>query len=106
MKDKRVIILEDNDDIREIVSIILSGAGYKTEKCSTVKDFWQVIASRLPDICIAKYNYTDLRPCLCGSHRYAGNYFFSKLVYETDIDNLLPVKLCGGSTDLSPRISG
>ncbi len=39
MREKLVLVFEDNDDIREIVSIILLDAGYRIERCSIVKNF-------------------------------------------------------------------
>ncbi len=60
MEKKMVFILEDNDDIREIVAIILSDAGYQIGQCSTVKEFWlRIITQKLPDICVLDISLPD-----------------------------------------------
>ena len=47
---KRICVLEDNDDIREIISIILEDAHYEVFSFSTVESFTKRSYTILPDV--------------------------------------------------------
>ncbi|CAH0305858.1 response regulator transcription factor [Pedobacter sp. ISL-68] len=52
MSKKLVYVLEDDADISEVVSYILSEEGYEVNGCPTVAAFNHMISQRLPDIAI------------------------------------------------------
>lgn len=47
---KRICILEDNDDIREVISLILEDAHYEVFSFATVKSFFNRNYNILPDV--------------------------------------------------------
>lgn len=49
---KLVYVLEDDANICEIVTYILSEAGYRVHDCHTVRRFNELMGSKLPDIII------------------------------------------------------
>jgi DNA-binding response OmpR family regulator len=50
MEQKTILILEDDQDIRNIVSFILSHDGYQIEQCSSVREFNDIISQKTPDL--------------------------------------------------------
>jgi two-component system phosphate regulon response regulator PhoB len=52
MNKKMVFLLEDDPDISEMITYVLSEAGYDVEQCGTVSRFNEKLLQRVPDIFI------------------------------------------------------
>jgi DNA-binding response OmpR family regulator len=50
MNTKEVYILEDDPDISELLTYILSNAGYKIHQFTTAKQFNAILITQLPDL--------------------------------------------------------
>lgn len=50
MTQKSICILEDDPDISELVTYILSEAGYRVHQCATIGALMQILATQLPDL--------------------------------------------------------
>lgn len=52
MSQKTVIIVEDDRDIREVISYIFTGNTYKVELYGTASDFRNKLKEQLPDVIV------------------------------------------------------
>jgi len=48
--DKRILVIDDEDDVRETVDLLLSRAGFDVESFSTAKDIFKTIEEFNPDV--------------------------------------------------------
>jgi CheY-like chemotaxis protein len=56
VRAKDVLVVEDDRDTREVLAVILGGAGFDVRACATVEEALALVRERIPDIVV-----TDLQ---------------------------------------------
>lgn len=59
MEQKLIFVLEDDNDIREIVSFILKSEGYEVEQYGTVAEFLSMTEKKVPDVYVLDISLPD-----------------------------------------------
>lgn len=59
MKDKRILTIDDDEDINQLVKIILNKNGYEVETSSEIEDFFRKVVEFKPHLCIVDLNLGD-----------------------------------------------
>jgi CheY-like chemotaxis protein len=49
----RILLVEDNDDSRELMTELLAGAGAVVSEAATVREAWQKLEAGLPDVIVS-----------------------------------------------------
>jgi CheY-like chemotaxis protein len=70
----RILIVEDDPDIAELVARYLERAGFQTERAANGREALQIVAARLPDLLILDLMLPQVDGIeICRSLRWRGN---------------------------------
>lgn len=59
MTNERILIVEDDIDIMEVLFLSLASAGYEIVKASTISQGWQAVQTHQPDLILLDVNLPD-----------------------------------------------
>ncbi|MEP6746315.1 MAG: response regulator [Bacteroidota bacterium] len=59
MKEKKIYLLEDDEDIRELMKYLLTRSGYQVFSFSKARDFYEKLTKELPDLFILDVSLPD-----------------------------------------------
>lgn len=59
MEDATILIIEDDSDILEVLSLYVQNAGYRVLKATTIQEGWQVFSTEKVDLMLVDINLPD-----------------------------------------------
>lgn len=79
IKGKRILVVDDNEDLTQIVSLVLKSNGYEVETCNSIPDAHSYVKDWQPEVLVLDINVSG----------EDGRYFCSNLKENTNT----PVKV-------------
>jgi DNA-binding response OmpR family regulator len=92
--DKRVIVVEDEDNVRETLDILLSNAGFDVRSSATGTDIFTTIQEFNPDIILLDVMLDDL-----------DGRDICKAIKENEVTSHIPVIMLSGVSDVYNAIA-
>lgn len=91
--NKSILIIEDDDSVRALMSLAMSEAGFDVTEATTGREALDVLKEKLPDVVLLDLGLPDVE-----------GYIICKMLSDEDVMNKVPVIVVSGWTSLESRL--
>ena len=106
IKGKRILVVDDNEDLTQIVSLVLKSNGYEVQTCNTITDAHSYVTDWQPEVLVLDINVSGEDGRYFCSNLKESNTSPLKVILMSGYDNNLGAAIWHGADDFIAKPFG